>query len=397
MINEIRQDRISSIANKIRNIRVGQKSGCLTIIELDVNDSETYDKLIEEDRVMKERELQRCDSPEKAKEVSSHYEHYIEIYEKLKKVKKIKCKCKCGREIYMLAPYFFFKRHNYCDTLNNYMNISVSKDVYAQLINDKNATADEEELYSVLDNMPYSFFHMNIKECGLKEQKRERVRSSDYDYELPFKNHATLVIEGYGKDKEELCKAGRKEYYVIYRTFKCRCKLCGKEYEYRYKDFEIEKSDGYYSLARCNCRDDSFFTAPSSFEWRTMKFFREYGIEYEAEVSFPDLIGAGHKYLLRYDFAVYENGKIKALIECQGAQHYRKSEDEGFGGEPVFRLQQLNDEKKRAYAQEKGLKLIEISYKQNTYEKEKLYLLGELNMIDELAKEVRKQMHNRTK
>ena len=65
--------------------------------------------------------------------------------------------------------------------------------------------------------------------------------------------------------------------------------------------------------------------------------------------------------------------------------------------EPVFRLQQLNDEKKRAYAQEKGLKLIEISYKQNTYEKEKLYLLGELNMIDELAKEVRKQMHNRTK
>ena len=70
--------------------------------------------------------------------------------------------------------------------------------------------------------------------------------------------------------------------------------------------------------------------------------------------------------MVRFDFAVYKEGKVYAFIECQGEQHYMPVE--AFGGAWKFAIQQRNDEEKRKYAKKKGIKLIEISYKNKKYE-----------------------------
>ena len=81
-----------------------------------------------------------------------------------------------------------------------------------------------------------------------------------------------------------------------------------------------------------------------------------------------DLYGAGHVNLLRYDFGVYDKtGKLKCLIECQGEQHYEPVEE--FGGNSQFTWQQRNDAPKRGYAEENGIPLYEIPYKNKRFEK----------------------------
>lgn len=73
--------------------------------------------------------------------------------------------------------------------------------------------------------------------------------------------------------------------------------------------------------------------------------------------------------ILSYDFAVYKNGELYALIECQGQQHYIPVEM--FGGEEQFAKQQLHDEIKREYAKKLNVKLIEVPYTVVTYEEVK--------------------------
>lgn len=100
---------------------------------------------------------------------------------------------------------------------------------------------------------------------------------------------------------------------------------------------------------------------------------KENGAPYRVEVSFPDLYGAGHVNLLRYDFGVYDKtGKLKCLIECQGEQHYEPVEE--CGGNSQFTWQQRNDALKRNYAEENGIPLYEIPYKNKRFEKVESFL-----------------------
>lgn len=96
-------------------------------------------------------------------------------------------------------------------------------------------------------------------------------------------------------------------------------------------------------------------------------------INFKTEYSFSDLP------LLRFDFAIFEQEKIKALIEFQGEQHYQPVEV--FGGESQFLRQQKNDQKKRDYCQEHGLLLIEIPYWE-LYDIAPNYLLSKINIKD---------------
>lgn len=48
------------------------------------------------------------------------------------------------------------------------------------------------------------------------------------------------------------------------------------------------------------------------------------------------------------------------LLECNGKQHYKPIEY--FGGEEKFKIQQEHDERKRKYAKEHNIKLLEIPY-----------------------------------
>ena len=60
------------------------------------------------------------------------------------------------------------------------------------------------------------------------------------------------------------------------------------------------------------------------------------------------------------------------MIECQGEQHYEPVEE--FGGTSQFTWQQRNDALKRNYAEENGIPLYEIPYKNKRFEKVESFL-----------------------
>ena len=86
--------------------------------------------------------------------------------------------------------------------------------------------------------------------------------------------------------------------------------------------------------------------------------------EFSREYNFPDLLSEkGNR--LRFDFAIFENGILKGLIEYQGEQH-----DSNFTkGEFGKQQRETTDKQKRIYCAEKKLPLFEIWYFENIKEK----------------------------
>lgn len=271
-----------------------------------------------------------------------------------------RCLCDCGKVDSWSEFDFLKKRHRYCtETIHRYRN---ARSAYEKW--------DKEN------------------QCGLKtahEEKKketyERVLDSSYGIDYTGTIHESLeVLECVNDHHEELYSVSdaRKKgggTYRVYKLYRCRCYLCGREQEIKSSKFSINPPteygytayNGYWSDAHCDCH------TISSFQWIVTKLLKENGVPYRVEVSFPDLYGAGHVNLLRYDFAIYdEDGNIKCLIECQGEQHYGAVEE--FGGDLQFSRQQVNDDLKRKYAEDKGIPLCAISYKNKKYERVEQFL-----------------------
>lgn len=86
------------------------------------------------------------------------------------------------------------------------------------------------------------------------------------------------------------------------------------------------------------------------------EFLDTHGIAYSTQKFYPDLRGVGGGYLT-YDFCL-PGVDGDTLVECQGAQHYHPIDY--FGGEEVFERQVEHDRRKREYAVNHGIKLIEL-------------------------------------
>lgn len=82
----------------------------------------------------------------------------------------------------------------------------------------------------------------------------------------------------------------------------------------------------------------------------------KYNKEYVYQQKYPTLLGLGNGEL-SYDFYLPDNN---LLIEYQGEQHYKPIEI--FGGEAQFKVQQEHDKRKRQYAKDNSINLLEISY-----------------------------------
>lgn len=105
------------------------------------------------------------------------------------------------------------------------------------------------------------------------------------------------------------------------------------------------------------------------------ELLEEYGVEFQSQKKFPDLIRVNH---LSYDFYI---PSMNILIECQGQQHYKPVEF--MGGTKRFNIQQERDQLKREYALQNGYYLLEISYKD--YRKDRiLEILKEAGIIPDL-------------
>ncbi len=84
----------------------------------------------------------------------------------------------------------------------------------------------------------------------------------------------------------------------------------------------------------------------------------ELGVTYKQQESFEDL---KDKHPLRFDFTIYQNDKLIAVIEFNGIQHYKPRSV--FGGEKAFQMQKKHDLMKVQYCVDHGLYLLQIPYK----------------------------------
>lgn len=103
-----------------------------------------------------------------------------------------------------------------------------------------------------------------------------------------------------------------------------------------------------YGCPKCN----GFYSGESKIE----DFLTENNIEHTHIKRFDGLIGVGGK-PLSYDFYL---PSYNTLIEFQGAQHEHPVEY--FGGEEKFKTQQEHDRRKREYAKDHNINLLEIWY-----------------------------------
>lgn len=95
-------------------------------------------------------------------------------------------------------------------------------------------------------------------------------------------------------------------------------------------------------------------------EIKIAEILTAFGINFQEEYSFPDLLSTNNK-PLRFDFAVLDDdNKVDFLIEYQGIQHYEAKEK--FGGVSALNKQRYNDMQKRKYCQEHKIPLVAIPY-----------------------------------
>ena len=126
----------------------------------------------------------------------------------------------------------------------------------------------------------------------------------------------------------------------------CECLLCGTIFST--ESYNLRKGQ----TKSCGC-------IKSKGEYKVGKILSSLELPFKKEFSFKDLL-SDNKLPLRFDYAIFDNNKIKVLIECQGEQHYKAIEY--FGGEEKFLRQQIYDNKKREYCKQHNIKLIEIPY-----------------------------------
>lgn len=173
----------------------------------------------------------------------------------------------------------------------------------------------------------------------------------------------------------------------IYGCPRCAKKISGKEKRYSHKEFmekfssvtnSIELLEEYTTMTtkiqvKCKKCSNIWTTTPnrlmvghgcpkcnkSNGENIIAVFLQDKKIPFVDQKKFENLIGLGQK-PLSYDFYICT---YNLLIEYQGEQHYRPVEY--FGGIEQFKIQQEHDRRKREYAQNNNINLLEIRYNQD--------------------------------
>ena len=102
----------------------------------------------------------------------------------------------------------------------------------------------------------------------------------------------------------------------------------------------------------------------SANEEKIQKILNEMNLSFKREYSFSDLCGIGNK-PLRFDFAVFENDKIKFLIEFQGDQHFYPVK--AFGGIDSYNIRKEHDKRKLEYCKDNNIKLLILTKSSNLY------------------------------
>lgn len=93
-------------------------------------------------------------------------------------------------------------------------------------------------------------------------------------------------------------------------------------------------------------------------EYRISQYLNKINLKFESQKIYPNLIGVNNGNL-SYDFYLPD---YNLLIEFQGEQHEKPQRFPNCDNEAKFKIQQEHDKRKREYAKENNIELLEIWY-----------------------------------
>lgn len=205
-----------------------------------------------------------------------------------------------------------------------------------QLLEDYVRSEDKILCRCLLCNYEWSAWPMNLKkgigcpECAEKQRRITRHLKEVEKYLLYLKDTVKNV---------ELVD----EYIDTYTPILHKCLVCNNTW----------KIDPHHMNTRGACCP---YCSGSKGEQRIRYFLDKYQVQYQPQKRYKGLIGTGNG-SLSYDFYL---PSYNLLIEFQGRQHeYGYS---SWGGEEQLKRQKEHDRRKREYAKEHNINLLEIWY-----------------------------------
>ena len=185
------------------------------------------------------------------------------------------------------------------------------------------------------DVAPYSLYlGYGCKKCAMKYVQNYRIKSHEqFLQEFHERNpqHETIeILSKYIKDDEPIL---------------CRCKVCGCEW--RVNAHNLISKRNASGCPSCNT---------SKGELRIKSYLESNNIPFKWQKTFPGLLGTGGG-LLSYDFYI-PNSNL--LIEYQGEFHDGSVPHQT---KTQFEYQREHDKRKRKYAEDNDIRLLEIWYK----------------------------------
>lgn len=172
------------------------------------------------------------------------------------------------------------------------------------------------------------------KKCSILKLSKQRTKSYEEFCDLIKKYNPSYL------DFDIISK-----YQNLTSKIRCRCHTCKNEWETTASNL-VDKRGG------SGCP----YCAQSKGEAIAAQFLTRSGIEFERQKQYDGLLGVNGNFL-SYDFYI---PSTNTLIEIQGLHHFEKVNY--FGGQEKFIRQQEHDKRKRNYAEENGIKLLEIEY-----------------------------------
>lgn len=189
-------------------------------------------------------------------------------------------------------------------------------------------------------------------------QRKDSIVYKNNNIDCPYcdKKKAQFLKNGFWEFKrnteeykKEVYDLVGNEYSVIedYKgsliPIKMKHNICGNIWKIRPNNF-------LSSYRRCP------YCISSKGEKRIEDFLKNNNISFERQKKFDNLFGVKNRYL-SYDFYLH---KYNLLIEYQGKQHCNPIDY--FGGQETFEIQQEHDQRKRKYATDNHINLLEIWY-----------------------------------